>query len=92
MHLYSQPKKTKEGIIGYYSLATSVKDADGAYRRKVVHRLGRLTDEQAAAYRAILKTIDRSSAMDGLCSIDQIVYKDDRRYFDVLVLSALWDQ
>lgn len=91
IHLYYQPKKTNTGVVGYYSLAASIKE-DGKFKKKIIHRIGRLTEFEADSYRTLLKGLNEPSKAVGLCPISEIGFKDEKRYFDVLILNALWEK
>lgn len=91
IHLYHQPKKTSQGMVSYYSLATCYKQ-DGHHKKRILQRIGRLTPEQADKYRTLLKAINDPRLAVELCSLDQVAVKGDRSYLDVLMLSALWER
>jgi len=89
IHLHHQPRKTKNGVVNNYSLATALKK-DGKDMKKIIHRVGILTDEQAANYRAYLKALNKGIPLKQLVNINEIVYEEDVRYWDVLILESLW--
>lgn len=91
IHLYYQPKKTPDGIIGYYSLAKSVK-VDGKFRKKIVYRIGRLDEAQAEAFRSFLKLTQNPKELENFCNTKQLKITAEVRYLDVLVMNFLWDQ
>lgn len=89
IHLYHQPKKTRSGCVDYYSLATCYKE-DGKNKKRIIHRLGRLTPEQAQQYRILVQAVN-SRSLESWCSLDKVIFSDEMRYFDVLLLSYLWE-
>lgn len=90
MHLFHQPKKTRQGgTIDYYSIAICYKDG-AKNKKKILQRVGRLSREQAASYRMLLKAINEPSHVGQFCTLDQIMFKEERRYFDVLTIDAIW--
>lgn len=91
IHLYYQPKKTPDGIVGYYSLAKSIK-VDGKFRKKIIYRIGRLDEPQAEAFRAFLKLTQNPNELENFCNIKNIQITAEIRYLDVLVMNFLWDQ
>ncbi len=93
IHLHHQPKRTKsQGIVSYYSLASSFVDKDGKRQKKIVKRLGRLSDEQAQAYRALLMKVNSPTEILGIQTLDAVSIVGEQRYLDVLVLNELWLQ
>ena len=90
VHLFHQPKKMRQGgTIDYYSIATCYKEG-AKNKKKILQRVGRLTREQAENYRTLLKAINEPSQAGRFCALDQIMFKEERRYFDVLALNAIW--
>lgn len=92
IHLFHQPKKTRQGgTIDYYSLATCYKDG-GKNKKKILQRVGRLSRDQAENYRTLLKAINDPSHAGQFCALGEIMFKEEKRYFDVLALNLIWDK
>ncbi|MBT8375168.1 MAG: IS1634 family transposase [Deltaproteobacteria bacterium] len=92
IHLYNQPRKTKkEGTVNYYSLATCYKK-DGKNMKEVIQYLGRLSDTEATNYRVLLKSLNGDLATSQLIDIRDILFKEEKKYFDSLVINELWLQ
>lgn len=90
IHLHHQPRKTKRrGVVDYYSLASCYYE-NGKNQKKIVYGIGELTKEQAEQYRFLLRALNGQIVADKLIDFDQVIYKDEKRYFDVLALNSLW--
>lgn len=89
IHLHHQPRKNKDGIVDNYSLATCYQK-DGKNMKDIILRIGPLSKEQAENYRAYLKALNAGTPFKNLVDIDSLIYKEDKNYWDVLILDALW--
>ncbi len=90
LHLYHQPRKTvAKGTVNYYSIASSYRE-DGKNKKKIIHRLGRLTQDQADFYRSFLKNINEPSEIISMTGLRDISIVDEKRYLDVLFFNELW--
>jgi hypothetical protein len=90
IHLHHQPRTTKgRGLVHYYSLATSFFE-DGKNQKRIIWTVGELTDEQAEAWRVILRGMNGQIAVENLVDIESVVVQGDQSYLDVLTLNELW--
>lgn len=96
IHLYHQPRKTKaEGTVSYYSLAVCYKEKiDGKAKnmKKVLQYLGRLSPEEADNYRALLHILNDAKSPSQLVDLQDIIFEEEKSYFDSLVANELWKQ
>lgn len=92
IHLYYHPRKTKKrGIVDYYSLATCYKQ-DGKNMKEIIQYLGELSGTEAANYKVLLKSLNGDLTTSQLVDIRDILFKEERKYFDSLVINELWLQ
>ena len=89
LHLHWRPGKHKEKIYRSYSLARAYRK-DGKNRRKIVVKLGKLTEEEAERWRKLIKSIKKPESFFTSCN--DIVVTDHFAYLDVAVANAVWDQ
>ena len=84
IHLYHQPRKTKEeGVVNYYSLAVCSKE-NGKNMKKVLQYLGRLSTTEAENYRMLLKALNDNRPATQLVDIHDIVVTEEKKYFPQL--------
>ena len=90
IHLYHQPRNTKkEGSVDYYSLATcNIKN--GKNMKSIIQRVGRLSRDEADNYRAFLQVINKKVEGVHLVDIQKVLYQDEKKYLNVLVINELW--
>lgn len=96
IHLHHQPRKNRGGTVNNYSLALSFREG-GKNQKKIILGLGQLSTQQAAGYRILLKAMNQVGAGDldksyVISNIQTIELGCEKKYFDCLVLSCLWDQ
>lgn len=97
IHLYHQPRLTKRrGRLDIYSLATSFEDVDKRNQKKILLRIGALSQAQAEQYRVLLRAMNKIGK--GIACPDEVlvdwrsaVLGGSKHYLDVRVLSAVWD-
>ncbi len=92
IHLYHQPRNTKaRGTVHHYSLATCYYE-DGKNKKKVLQSVGELTDVEVGQYRLVLKALNGQIDIKSLSDLESLIVKDEKNYFDVLVMDALWQR
>lgn len=90
VHLHCQPRKTvTKGTVNYYSLATCFRE-DGVNKKRIILRIGRLTDEQAEFYRNFLKHFTEPSKLTVGLKLEDITVTEEKSYFDVLCMHEIW--
>jgi transposase len=89
LHLHWRPGKHKEIVYRSYSLAQAYRK-DGKNLRKIVVKLGKLSEEDAEKWRNLLKTIKKPNAF--FTTSEDIVVTDHFAYLDVAVVNAVWDE
>lgn len=88
MYLQAHPKKKKDDIYNYYSLAESYRE-DGKSKKRIISYLGKLTPEKAQQIRNVLKI---SLSIDTIVTtIDDLLLEDHWHYLDVAFLNHLWE-
>ena len=89
LHLHWRASKYKRKTYRSYSLARPYRK-DGKNRKEIVLKLGKLTDEEAAKWRGLLKAIKKPDAF--FSTLEDIVVTDHFAYLDVAVANAVWDE
>ena len=88
LHLHWRTSRYKGNVYRSYSLARPFR-SDGKNRKEIVLPLGKLTDEQAAMWRAVLKAIKTPGSF--FATLDDIVVTHHFAYLDVAVANAVWE-
>ena len=88
LHLNWGSSMYKGTVYRSYSLARSY-SKDGKNLKKVVLKLGKLSDEELSKWKLILHAFKNSEA--SLTTIEDIVVTKHYHYFDVAIVSAIWD-
>jgi len=88
MYLQTHPKKKKDDIYNYYSIAESYRE-DGKSKKRIISYLGKLTPEKAQQIRNVLKISQSTDTI--VTTIDEMLFEDHWHYLDVAFLNHLWD-
>jgi len=88
MFLLTQPRKKKNTVYKYYSVARSYREGKKVHI-EILYRLGKLTDEEAAQMRAILK-LQRGKG-SYLTSLEEIIFSEHWQYLDSATLNHQWE-
>ena len=88
MYLQTHPKKKKDDIYNYYSIAESYRE-DGKSKKRIISYLGKLTPEKAQQIRNVLKISLSTNTI--VTTIDDLLFEDHWHYLDVAFLNHLWD-
>jgi transposase len=88
MYLQQHPRKKKDDIYNYYSIAESYRE-DGKSKKRIISYLGALTPEKAQQIRNILKI--NISADTIVTTIDDLIFEDHWHYLGIAFLNHLWD-
>ncbi|HUT00574.1 MAG TPA: IS1634 family transposase, partial [Candidatus Thermoplasmatota archaeon] len=88
MYLQQHPRKKKDEIYNYYSIAESYRE-DGKSKKRIISYLGALTPEKAQQIRNILKI--NISADTIVTTIDDLIFEDHWHYLGIAFLNHLWD-
>jgi transposase len=88
MYIQIHPKKKKDEIYNYYSLAESYRE-DGKNKKRIITYLGKLSPEQAQQVRNVLKISMSTDTI--VTTIYDLLFEDHWRYLDVAFLNHLWD-
>ncbi len=89
LHLHWGASQYKGKSYRSYSLAYSYRE-NGKNRKKIVIKLGRLTDSEAKMWRCLLMTIRKPDTF--LTTTEDIVVTRHYAYLDVAVVNAVWDE
>ena len=89
MYLQTHPKKKKDDIYNYYSIAESYRE-DGKSKKRIITYLGKLTPEKAQQMRNLLKISQSADTI--ITTIDDLLFIDHWHYLDVAFLNHLWDK
>ncbi|MCF8084439.1 MAG: transposase, partial [Deltaproteobacteria bacterium] len=89
MHLGYSTSTYKRQKYKSYVIAESYRDGK-TVRKRIIWRLGKLTDEQAEQIRLILEVVQSEDQV--VTRIKDIVVQETRSYLDIAVVNALWDQ
>jgi len=89
MYLQTHPKKKKDDIYNYYSIAESYRE-DGKSKKRIITYLGKLTPEKAQQIRNVLKITPPTDTI--VTTLDDLLFVDHWHYLDVAFLNHLWDK
>ena len=89
MHLGYSISTYKEQKYKSYTIAESYRDGKSV-RKRVIWRLGKLTEQQAEQIRLILQVVQSEGQV--VTRLKDIVVQESRAYLDIAVVNALWDQ
>lgn len=89
LHLHWRASQYKGKSYRSYSLAYSYRE-NGKNRKKIVVRLGKLTDSEAKMWRCLLMTVKKPDTF--LTTTEDIVVTRHYAYLDVAVANAVWDE
>ena len=89
MYLLSQPRKKKGKVYKYYSVARSYREGKKV-RIEILHRMGKLSDQEAGQIKAILKL--QSGKGSYLTSLEEIIFSNHWQYLDVATLNHIWER
>ncbi len=88
MYLQQHPRKKKDEIYNYYSIAESYRE-DGKSKKRIISYLGALTPEKAQQIRNILKINISTDTI--VTTIDDLIFEDHWHYLGIAFLNHLWD-
>jgi len=88
MHLSYSTSSYKGQTYKSYSIAESLREGDKV-RKRIVWRIGKLTDQQANQIRSILEVIQGKDRI--LTRLEDIVVQESRNYLDLAVVNHIWD-
>jgi hypothetical protein len=89
MFLLTQPRKKKDKVYKYYSVARSYREGKKVHI-EILHRVGRLSDQEACQMRAILKL--QSGKGPYVTSLEEVIFSDHWAYLDVATLNHKWEE
>jgi len=89
MHLNYSTSGYKGQTYKSYSIAESYRDGKKV-RKRIIWRIGKLTEQQAQQIRLILKVVQSEDQV--LTRLQDIVVQETRAYLDIAVVNDLWDQ
>jgi len=89
MYLLTQSRKKKGKVYKYYSVARSYREGKKVHT-EILHRVGKLSDEEASQMRVILKL--QSGKGPSLTSLAEIVFSDHWQYLEVATLDHIWER
>ena len=89
MHLGYSTSTYKGRIYKSYTIAESQRDGKSV-RKRVIWRLGKLTDQQAEQIKLILEVMQSEDQV--VTRLKDIVVQETRAYLDIAVVNDLWDQ
>lgn len=89
MHLGYSTSTYKGRTYKSYTIAESQRDGKSV-RKRVIWRLGKLTDQQAAQIKLILEVMQSEDQV--VTRLKDIVVQETRAYLDIAVVNDLWDQ
>lgn len=89
MHLGYSTSTYKGQTYKSYKIAESYRDGK-TVRKRILWRLGKLTEDQAEQIRLILEVVQSKDQVVARCK--DIVVQETRAYLDIAVVNALWDQ
>jgi len=89
MYLLSQPRKKKGKVYRYYSVARSYREGKKV-RIEILHRMGKLSDQEAGQIKAILKL--QTGKEPYLTSLEEIIFSNHWQYLDVATLNHIWER
>ncbi|MEA3358263.1 MAG: IS1634 family transposase [Thermodesulfobacteriota bacterium] len=88
LHLHWRASKYKGKLYRSYSLARAYRK-DKKNRKEIFLKLGKLSDEAADRWRALLKTIKKTDTF--VASFDDIAVTNHFSYLDIATVNAVWD-
>jgi transposase len=88
MHLGYSTSTYKGQTYKSYSVAESYREGEKV-KKRVIWRIGKLTDQQAEQIRLILQVVQSKDQV--VTRLQDIVVQDSRAYLDIAVVNALWD-
>ena len=89
MHLGYSTSTYKGKVYRSYTIAESYRDGKRV-RKRVIWRLGKLTEQQAEQIKLILQVVQSEDQV--VTKLENIVVQESRAYLDIAVVNALWDQ
>jgi transposase len=89
MHLGYSTSTYKGRTYKSYTIAESQRDGKSV-RKRVIWRLGKLTDQQAEQIKLILEVMQSEDQV--VTRFKDIVVQETRAYLDIAVVNDLWDQ
>lgn len=89
MHLSYSSSSYKGQTYKSYSIAESHREGEKV-RKRIVWRIGKLTDQQVNQIRSILEVIQGKDQI--LTRLEDIVVQESRSYLDIAVVNHIWDQ
>ena len=88
MYLQQHPRKKKDDIYNYYSIAESYRE-DGKSKKRIIAYLGALTPEKVQQIRNVLKISISTDTI--VTTLDDLIFEDHWHYLDIAFLNHLWD-
>ena len=89
MHLSYSVSKYKGKSYKSYAIAESYRDG-GKVRKRIVWKIGKLSDEQARQIKLICKVAKNEQQL--ITKLEDIVVKETKSYLDIAVVNELWNQ
>ena len=89
MHLGYSTSTYKGQTYKSYNIAESYRDGKRV-RKRVIWRLGKLTEQQAEQIKLILQVVQSEDQV--VTRLKDIVVQESRAYLDIALVIALWDQ
>ncbi len=89
MHLSYSTSSYKGQTYKSYSIAESYREGQ-IVRKRIIWRIGKLTDQQAEKIRLILGEAQGKDQV--ITRMEDIVIQESRSYLDIAVVNHLWDQ
>jgi len=89
MHLSYSASSYKGQTYKSYSIAESYREGERV-RKRIIWRIGKLTDQQADQIRLILGVAQGKDQV--ITRMEDIVVQESRSYLDIAVVNHIWDQ
>lgn len=89
MHLSYSTSKYKGQIYKSYSIAESYREG-GKVKKRIIWRIGKLTDQQAEQIRMSLDIIKSGDQI--ITRIEDIVVQESKSYLDIAVVNHIWNE
>ena len=89
MHLNYSTSSYKGQTYKSYSIAESIREG-AKVRKRIIWRIGKLTDQQAEQVRLILDVAQHKDQV--ITRLEDIVVQESRSYLDIAVVNHIWDQ
>ena len=89
MHLSYSTSSYKGQTYKSYSIAESYRKGQKV-RKRIIWRIGKLTDQQAQQIRLILEVTEGKDQI--ITRLEDIVVQESRSYLDIAVVNHIWDQ